>query len=108
MSFYAASQVYNTLVRSAAAEGDGFEPIPDLAESWEVSDDGTTIIFHLRQGMMFHDGNAVFPEGEGREVVADDVVYSIERFVTRKEPPFPATSPRFINRQRPSTITPCN
>ena len=81
MSFYAASQVYNTLVRSSAAEGGGFEPIPDLAESWDVSDDGTTITFHLRHGMMFQDGNAVFPEGESREVVAADVVYSIERFV---------------------------
>lgn len=81
MSYYAASQVYNTLVRSAAAEGGGFETIPDLAESWEVSEDGTTITFHLRHGVMFHDGNDVFPEGQGREVVADDVVYSIERFV---------------------------
>lgn len=82
MSYYAASQVYNTLIRTVAVEGGGFETVPDLAESWEVSEDGTTITFNLRQGMTFHDGNAVFAEGEGREVVADDVVYSIERFFT--------------------------
>lgn len=82
MSYYAASQVYSTLIRTVAAEDGGFETVPDLAESWEVSEDGTTITFNLRQGVMFHDGNAVFPEGEGREVVADDVVYSFERFLT--------------------------
>ena len=40
-----------------------------LAESWENPDD-VTYVFHLRQGVKFHNG---------REMTADDVVYSFQR-----------------------------
>lgn len=58
---------------------DNFKPIPHLAASWENPDEKTWV-FHLRKGVLFHDGNAVFPKGTRRELTADDVVYSIERF----------------------------
>lgn len=45
---------------------------PGLAESYEISDDGLTYTFHLRPGVKFHNG---------REMVAGDVVYSINRVV---------------------------
>ncbi len=47
-----------------------------IAESYEIGDD--YIIFHLRDGVKFHDK---FP-ANGREVTADDVVFSIERQMT--------------------------
>jgi peptide/nickel transport system substrate-binding protein len=40
---------------------------PALAESWELSDDGTTFTFHLRQDVVFHNGEPFN---------ADSVVYS--------------------------------
>ena len=43
---------------------------PDLAERWDVSPDGMTYTFYLRQNANFHDG---------RPVTAQDVVYSWER-----------------------------
>lgn len=45
-------QIYNGLLRMTEAG----EAIPDLAESWEVSGDGTVYTFTLREGITFHDG----------------------------------------------------
>jgi ABC-type transport system substrate-binding protein len=44
--------------------------VPDLAERWEVDDDGTTYRFFLREGVRFQDGE---------EVTAEDVKRSVER-----------------------------
>lgn len=46
-------QVYETLV---ALEPGTTEVVPGLAEEWEISDDGLTYTFHLREGVTFHDG----------------------------------------------------
>ena len=75
-TFYIITNINSMLFRIESGQ-----PVPDLAESWEVSEDGTVYTWYLRQGMMWHDGNEVFPEGESREVVADDVVYSLMRQV---------------------------
>ncbi len=45
--------------------------VPSLAESWEVESD-TTTVFHLRQGVKFHNGE---------EMKAEDVKYSLERCI---------------------------
>jgi ABC-type transport system substrate-binding protein len=47
-------------------------PIPAIARSWRVSRDGRVYTFDLRPGVRFH---------SGREVTADDVVYSITRLL---------------------------
>jgi peptide/nickel transport system substrate-binding protein len=51
---------------------DQLAPIPGLAESWDTPDD-RTYVFHLRQGVTFHNG---------REMTADDVVFSLQRVLT--------------------------
>ncbi|MGE3911912.1 MAG: ABC transporter substrate-binding protein [Chloroflexota bacterium] len=48
---------------------------PNLAESWDIQNDGATIVFKLRKGVKFHNG---------RELVADDVKFSMERLQDKK------------------------
>ena len=73
----ALSQVFDQLF---VLSRDDFSPVPHAATSWENPDENTWV-FHLREGIHFQDGNEVFAEGEGREVTADDWVYSINRFL---------------------------
>ncbi len=41
---------------------DTYEPIPNLAESWEVSEDGLSWTVVVRQGVRWHDGQPLTPE----------------------------------------------
>lgn len=46
----------------AGLQGDTLEITPMLAESWDVSEDGTVFTFHLRAGVTFHDGEPLTAE----------------------------------------------
>lgn len=68
-------QVYNNLVRFNLV--DGLRSIvPDLATSWEVTEDGLTYTFTLREGVKFHDG---------ADFSADDVVATFNRIMSPPE-----------------------
>ena len=60
------AQVYNQLVDV----NENLEVIPELATSWEISDDNLTYTFHLADNVVFH---------SGRKRTAEDVKYSLER-----------------------------
>src|SRR5215467_5927371 len=74
------SFVYSKLVRHKVG-GDvppgSFILEPDLAERWEALDD-TTYIFYLRQDVKWHNK----PPVNGRELVAEDVKFTFDRFLT--------------------------
>jgi peptide/nickel transport system substrate-binding protein/oligopeptide transport system substrate-binding protein len=63
-----ALQIFDGLVQFDA----NLNVIPCIAKSWEASRDGLVWTFHLRQGVKFH---------HGREVQADDFVYTFTRIL---------------------------
>ncbi len=66
VDFWVFSNVFEVLVR---VDNEGQNLLPGLAESWEVSEDGLTYTFHLR--------NAKF--SDGTPVTSEDAVYSLTR-----------------------------
>lgn len=83
--------VYEGLTRFAE---DG-SIVPGLAESWDVSEDGTTYTFHLREGVTFHDGS---------EMTAEDVKFSLDR--ARAEESTNAQKPLFEGIEEVTVVDP--
>ena len=80
--YAATAPAYNCLIRTSPYDPKGQEIIPELADSWEISDGGKTLTFHLHKGVKWHDG---VPFSSA------DVKYSIERIMN---PPEGMVSPR--------------
>jgi peptide/nickel transport system substrate-binding protein len=68
---------------------------PNVAESWEVSPDSTTYVFHLRKGMKWSDG---------KPFTADDIVFSVEDCAKNSELYKSVPSPLVIG-GKPGTAT---
>jgi peptide/nickel transport system substrate-binding protein len=66
----AARPIFETLVTLNS----NYEVEPLLAESFEQSEDGLVTTFYLRKGVKFHNG---------KEMKAEDVVASLERWITK-------------------------
>src|SRR6058998_3236423 len=80
MTMTTLSFVYSKLLRHKVGPGvapGSFSVEPDLAERWEQPDD-TTYVFHLRKGVRWHNK----PPVNGRELVAEDVKFTFDRFLT--------------------------
>ncbi|MCP4331950.1 MAG: ABC transporter substrate-binding protein, partial [Gammaproteobacteria bacterium] len=63
--------LYDLLVNRGA----DLKPIPWLAESWDSNSDASEWTFKLRKGVTFHNG---------KEMTADDVIYSYQRHIAEK------------------------
>lgn len=68
--------IYNQLIDL----DDSLQLKPELAESWEISEDKLQYRFRLRPDVFFHQ-DSCFPEGRGRLMVASDVVFSFNRLL---------------------------
>jgi peptide/nickel transport system substrate-binding protein len=61
------ANIYDQLIRVA---NDGKTLTPDLATSWNITGNGTVYTFHLRSGVVFHNG---------QKLTAADVKFSLDR-----------------------------
>jgi peptide/nickel transport system substrate-binding protein len=68
----AATRVFDLMYSRLTRLDAQMRPQPDLAEKWDISPDGKTYTFHLRQGVKFHNG---------RELTSADVKYTYERIL---------------------------
>lgn len=56
--YYAAQNMFHRLTKLDTTKS----PVPDAAESWDVSDDALTITWHLKDGLTWTDGEALDAE----------------------------------------------
>lgn len=78
-NIWAVNQIFNGLVQLDSA----LHVIPSIASKWEISEDGRTYTFYLRDDVYFHD-SPVFSNGRGRKLTAADVVYSLKRLADER------------------------
>ena len=73
------NQVFNGLVQVDS----NLNILPCIAKTWQISADGLSYTFNLRNDVYFHN-DPIFPKGLGRKVVAADFVYSFYRLIDPK------------------------
>jgi peptide/nickel transport system substrate-binding protein len=78
-NIWACNQLFDGLVKL----DDDLIVQPSVAKSWEISPDGLTYTFTLRDDVYFH-SHHLFPDSAGRKVNAYDVEYSFNRILDPK------------------------
>ncbi len=76
---WATNQLFDGLVELDS----NLKPIPCIAEHWNISEDGLTYTFHLRDSVYFHP-SPLFADLLHRKVLAQDFVYSFQRLLDPK------------------------
>jgi len=74
-SFHIGTQVYEGLVKFSQVD---LSITPGIARSWDISDDKTEYVFHLRNNAQFHN-DPCFTNGKGRMATAADFKYCFDR-----------------------------
>ena len=78
-NIWACNHLFNGLVQL----DDKLNVQPDIAKSWEISDEGTTYNFTLRNDVLFHK-NKSFGKDSTRTVISQDFEYSLNRILDEK------------------------
>ncbi|MGA8137859.1 MULTISPECIES: ABC transporter substrate-binding protein [Pseudomonas] len=97
-----AETVFNRL---SQFERGGTAVIPGLATSWDVTPDGLSYTFHLREGVKFHTTDYFKPT---RNFNADDVLFTFNRMLDKDMPfrkAYPTEFPYFTDMGMDGNIT---
>ena len=78
-NIWAVNQLFNGLVQL----DENLKVKPCIAKTWEISADGLSYTFHLRNDVYFHESEAI-AEPKTRKVVARDFVFSFNRLLHEK------------------------
>ena len=78
-TIWATNQLFNSLVQL----NDQLEVEPDIAKSWEISNEGKNYEFTLRSDVFFHK-HMLFGKDSTRRVTAKDFEYSFKRLLDPK------------------------
>jgi peptide/nickel transport system substrate-binding protein len=70
-----AEQIYEGLVKF---DDSTLAVVSSIAKSWDISSDGLTYTFHIRNDVFFHDDEC-FNDGKGRKVTAQDFKYCFDK-----------------------------
>jgi dipeptide transport system substrate-binding protein len=97
-----AETIFNRL---SQFERGGTAVVPGLATGWDVSEDGLTYTFHLREGVKFHTTDYFKPT---RTFNADDVLFTFNRMLDKDMPfrkAYPTEFPYFTDMGMDANIT---
>lgn len=72
------SNIINFLNAGLVSIDQNMEPVPRLADKWDIEDNGNTYTFYLKSGLKWNDGSSV---------KASDVKFSIPNIVVEKQDP---------------------
>ena len=78
-NIWATNQLFNGLVQL----DDSLHVQPDIAKSWDISEDGLEYNFTIRKDVFFHK-SSLFEKDSTRNVVASDFTYSFDRLTSKK------------------------
>ena len=91
--------------RLSQFERGGTAVIPGLATKWDISEDGLSYTFHLREGVKFHTTPYFKPT---REFNAEDVLFTFNRMINKDDPfrkAYPTEFPYFTDMGMDTNIT---